>query len=51
MDSGEQTPAVSPDKDSLKVKVALRVRPLIKRDLTDDYKIGVSVDHSNNTVA
>jgi hypothetical protein len=51
----EQQPAVVDEpKDgevnSLKVKVALRIRPLIKRDLIEDYQIAITPDLNTNSV-
>ena len=35
---------------AFKVKVACRVRPLIKRDLAADYQMAISVDLNTNMV-
>lgn len=39
------------DKDALKVKVALRIRPLIKRDLVGDYQIAIQPEGDSKMVA
>jgi hypothetical protein len=39
------------DKEGLKVKVALRIRPLIKRDLVGDYQIAIKPEGDSKVVA
>lgn len=43
----------SPDreKDGLRVKVALRIRRLIQRDLIEKYQIAIQPEMASNTVA
>lgn len=39
------------DRDGLRVKVALRIRPLIKRDMIEQVQIAIQPDMSSNIVA
>ncbi len=56
LESGEATPMGegfgngNENAAALKVKVACRIRPLIKRDLVGDYQIAITPDLNTNQV-
>lgn len=47
---GQEKVSMEREKDSLRVKVALRIRPLIKRDMTEQIQIAIQSETGGTSV-